>query len=73
MTLTGEGFVSPLTKCTPQWCALRPKKVDVMPHCFDKGYELSSAERPTYSLECTQGVLNLRQRLMRVLLKTRYA
>jgi hypothetical protein len=51
MTLTGEAFVSPLTKCTPQWCALRPEKVDVMPRCFDKECWLSSAVRTHVSLK----------------------
>ena len=73
MTLTGESFVSPLTKCTPQWFALRQKEVHALPHCFDKGYELRSAGNTHDSLECTQGFLNLRHRLMRVMLKTRYA
>ena len=71
MTLTGEAFVSPLTKCTPQWFALRPEKVDVMPRCFDKECELSSAVRTHDSLKCTQRLLHLRQHLMPVLLKTR--
>ena len=55
MTLTGESFVSPLTKCMPQWFALRQKEVHALPHCFDKGYELRSAGKTHDSLECTQG------------------
>jgi hypothetical protein len=66
MTLTRESFVNPLAKRTPHWLALRQKEVR-------KGYEVSSARRTHDSVECTQGVLHLRQRLMRVLLKTRYA
>jgi hypothetical protein len=72
MTLTGESFASSLTKCTPQWFALRQKEVNALTYCFDKECELSSAGRTHDSLECTQGFLNPRH-LMRMLLKTRYA
>jgi hypothetical protein len=73
MTLTGEGFVKPLTKCKPQWFALRPKEVHALPHCLDKECDLSSVGNIPDSQECTQGFLHLDHRLNRVLLKTRYA
>ena len=72
MTLR-ESFAGSLTKCTPQWFALRQKEVHALTHCFDKGYELRSAGKTHDSLECAQGFLNLRHRLMRVMLKTRAA
>jgi len=73
MTLTGESFASFLDKCTPQWFTLRQKEVHALPHCFDKGYEVRSDGNTHGSLERTQRFQNLRHRLMRAILKTRYA
>ena len=73
MRLTGEKLAKHLTRSTQKRFGLRQKEVYAMPHCIDKGYELRSAGKTHDSLGGTQGVLNLRHRLMRVMLKTRYS